>query len=287
LTANPFIYRIITLEHSLWATVRELKKTGIDCIIDLHKNQRTFFIKSFFPFTPTYTFDKLNFKKWLLVQFKINLMPDRHLVDRYFDGIRQLGIHNDGKGLDFFIAEGNGFDITKLPPAFQRGFMVFSIGGNHNTKKMPVEKWILLAAKTHYPVVILAGKEDWHRGEAIAKARANIINLCGTTNIIESASIIRQCRLVVTHDTGLMHIAAAFKKPIVSIWGNTVPALGMYPYYGSYAMPYAKMEVPNLSCRPCSKLGYDRCPEGHFSCMMNQNIELMADWVFSLLQQSE
>jgi ADP-heptose:LPS heptosyltransferase len=69
-----------------------------------------------------------------------------------------------------------------------------------------------------------------------------------------------------------MHLAAALKKPIVSIWGNTIPEFGMYPYFGQPEMTHplsAMMEVKGLSCRPCSKLGFSKCPKGHFKCMID------------------
>jgi ADP-heptose:LPS heptosyltransferase len=84
------------------------------------------------------------------------------------------------------------------------------------------------------------------------------------TNINQSAEIIRMSQYVITGDTGLMHIAAAYSKRIYSIWGNTIPAFGMYPY-----MPQAEhlnhiLEVKGLACRPCSKLGYPKLPKATF-----------------------
>ena len=63
----------------------------------------------------------------------------------------------------------------------------------------------------------------------------------------------------------MMHIAAAFKKKIYSVWGNTIPQFGMYPYMA--ASNSKIIEVKGLGCRPCSKIGYDKCPKGHFKCM--------------------
>ena len=97
-----------------------------------------------------------------------------------------------------------------------------------------------------------------------------IHNGCGRYSLHQSASLLRQADFVVSHDTGLMHIAAAFGKEIFSVWGNTVPAFGMYPYRTEFRV----LEVPGLSCRPCSKIGFDRCPQGHFKCMMNQPLHL-------------
>ena len=75
---------------------------------------------------------------------------------------------------------------------------------------------------------------------------------------------------MVSHDTGLMHIAAAFGKEIFSVWGNTVPAFGMYPYRTEFRV----LEVPGLACRPCSKIGFAKCPQGHFKCMRDQALDL-------------
>jgi heptosyltransferase-2 len=64
-----------------------------------------------------------------------------------------------------------------------------------------------------------------------------------------------------------MHIAAAFRKKMVSVWGNTVPAFGMYPYMPGHEEDSFLEEVKGISCRPCSKLGFSECPKTHFRCM--------------------
>ncbi|RTQ44044.1 glycosyl transferase, partial [Hymenobacter gummosus] len=70
--------------------------------------------------------------------------------------------------------------------------------------------------------------------------------------------------------TGQMHIAAAFRKEIISVWGNTVPEFGMYPF----RTEFRALEVEGLGCRPCSKIGYEKCPQGHFRCMRDIRIDL-------------
>jgi ADP-heptose:LPS heptosyltransferase len=141
------------------------------------------------------------------------------------------------------------------------------IGAKHFTKQLPTEKIISICKKINHPIILLGGKEDRERAIAIENAVGTAIyNACGKYNLNQSASLIKQATKIITHDTGLMHIAAAFKKEIISVWGNTVPAFGFSPY-----MPDKKskiVEVKNLSCRPCSKIGYDKCPKGHFKCMM-------------------
>ena len=81
------------------------------------------------------------------------------------------------------------------------------------------------------------------------------------------------CDLIISSDTGLMHIAAALDKRIITIWGSTVPAFGMYPFIKNGGNQYISQQVEGLHCRPCSKIGYNQCPKGHFACMRNQEIE--------------
>ena len=122
-----------------------------------------------------------------------------------------------------------------------------------------------LCRKINHPIILLGGKEDFTEGEAVRNAIGtdSVFNACGKYNFNQSASIIEMAKIVFTHDTGLMHVAAAFKKRIYSIWGNTVPGFGMYPYQTSFEI----IENNHLPCRPCSKIGYKKCPKKHFKCM--------------------
>jgi ADP-heptose:LPS heptosyltransferase len=99
-------------------------------------------------------------------------------------------------------------------------------------------------------------------------------------NLNQSASLIRQAVAVLTNDTGLMHISAAFGKRMVSVWGNTIPAFGMYPYLPEKFKANSMIaEVKDLSCRPCSKLGFSECPEKHFNCMRLIDIDPIVDFL--------
>ena len=276
---NENIHQVILFDDNLKETIATLKDIGFQYIIDLHNNLRSRLICAAFPLTKVFRFNKLNTEKWLLTNFKINHLPQKHIVDRYFESIAELGIVNDNSGLDFFIPSNEVFDSNTLPQTHQEGFIVFSIGGQHSTKKMPVHKWQQLAMLLNYSIIILGGKEEQQEGEELSTNFPHVVNYCGKLSLLQSAFIVAQSNLVVTHDTGLMHIAAAFKKPIVSVWGNTIPEFGMYPYYGKYLVVNYKAEISNLNCRPCSKLGHKKCPEGHFLCMELQDINAMALFV--------
>jgi ADP-heptose:LPS heptosyltransferase len=261
---NPYLDRSYFLDDSLNDLIRQLRAEKYDYIIDLHHNLRTSIIKLRLG-VRSYSFNKLNSQKWLLTRWKINAMPPIHIVDRYMETLRSLGIINDERGLDYFIPYRDEVELEWLPATHRPGYVAFAIGGQHYTKKLPLPRMIELCLRIDYPIVLLGGKEDAVTAEAIEQALGSrlIYNACGKYNLNQSASLLQQSRVVFSHDTGLMHIAAALKKKVYSIWGNTTPLFGMYPY----KTPYVVLENNGLSCRPCSKIGYDRCPLGHFKCM--------------------
>ena len=265
---NPYINNYFFLNENFSEIIQELKSTHYDYIIDLHHNVRTWRVKRALK-GKSYSFNKRNLEKLLLVNFKKNLMPNEHIVDRFFETVKPLGVINDGEGLDFFINPHDEIETEKfLPAGFQNGYIAFVIGAKHKTKCLPDEKIKSICSKINYPIVLLGGFEDKQRGNEIAaQFKGKVFSSCGKTTVGQSASLVKQSQLVITHDTGLMHIAAAFRKKIISVWGNTVPEFGMYPYLPTGTTPFSIIEVKNLSCRPCSKLGYEKCPKKHFKCM--------------------
>jgi ADP-heptose:LPS heptosyltransferase len=275
LEANPYIGKVHTLPKDLSTLVAELKAERFDYIIDLHHNLRTSIIKARLG-VKSYSFNKLNVKKFLITTFKINRLPDKHIVDRYIETASKLGVVNDGLGLDYFIRSAGEVDLQLLPVEFRNGYIGFVIGAKHATKRLPLERMIKLCMNIDYPVILLGGKEDSEiAGQIVTACKKPIYNACGKFNLDQSASLVKQANVVISHDTGLMHIAAAYNKKILSIWGNTIPEFGMYPYLPA---PESQIfEVKGLSCRPCSKIGYNKCPKKHFACMNEIDITALAN----------
>lgn len=274
LASNPYIHKIHAFEKKAREIIPELKKEDFDFIVDLQKNRRSMYVRTCLGL-PYGTFNKLNKKKWLLTNFKINLLPKIHIVDRYFQAVKKLNITNDQQGLDYFIPENDKVDIAQtLPENFQNGYIALVTGSKQNTKQIPVEKIIELCREFGKPVVMLGGKEDDDKATQVIGILGNqVFNGCGKFNINQSASLVAQALAVITTDTGLMHIAAALRKKVISIWSNTVPDFGMYPYYPKGKENFHVIEVNSLKCRPCSKLGYKQCPKKHFRCMMDIDIK--------------
>jgi ADP-heptose:LPS heptosyltransferase len=279
---NPYISKVHLLDDSVFSLIKDLKNERFDYVIDLHHNQRTLLIKTMLG-VKSFSFDKINFEKWLMVNFKINKLPHVHIVDRYLAACKSLGVENDGEGLDYFIWPEDEVNIHALPAEFHHGYVGWVIGAKQKTKQFPIEKIVTALNQIQKPVVLFGGKEDNANAEQIIalSTHKTLYNACGKYSLSQSASLVKQASLIVTNDTGLMHIAAAFKRPVISIWGNTIPEFGMTPYYGkNYAVNAERskrFEVQGLSCRPCSKLGYDACPKGHFKCMNSINEIEIAD----------
>jgi len=300
---NPHVDRIFTIQKGVGEVLPQLKLESYDAVIDLHKNLRSLQVR-FELRKPYFSFNKINWQKWLMVNFKINRLPKVHIVERYFESIKSLNVSYDNQGLEpltpkgeYRFPQGNDGDLGLNQPSeettFQdisrkiflkgkrysplgvRGFIAFAIGGAHFTKRLPNEKIIAICQKIKLPIILLGGKDDATNGEEIVLKveKDDVFNACGKLTLEESALVIKNASKVITHDTGMMHIAAAFEKEIISIWGNTIPEFGMYPFFPKGVKNNVSIEVKNLPCRPCSKIGYGKCPKGHFKCMMDIDVE--------------
>lgn len=263
---NPHVDRVFALGSSLGGLIASLRQQRYDWVIDLHHNLRSRWVK-WALCRPSRSFYKANLEKWLLVNLKVDVMPNHHVVHRYLYTVQELGVHYDGQGLDFFVPPEEEVNLSHWegpPPPY----VAFVIGANHATKRLTEEKTVAVCQHLALPAILLGGAGDALRGERVARqVGSHVYNACGRLTLHQSASVVRQAEVVLTHDTGLMHIAAAFRKPIVSLWGNTVPRFGMYPFYPDGLDLNLSFEVDGLPCRPCSKIGYERCPQGHFRCM--------------------
>lgn len=263
------------------ALVDTLKGEGFDSIIDLHRNMRTLRLRSQIG-VEAISFDKLNIKKWLLVNTKLDLLPNQSIVDRYYNAVASLGIERDGKGLDFKLMEDRDFSLSLS--AFSDGPIAISLGASFFTKRIPITKIHALLENLEEDVILLGGKDVEEEADQLVNnsTKKNILNLCGKTTLNQSAIAIDLSRVLITSDSAMMHIGAALKSKMIVCWGNTVPQFGMGPYYGDQQVDYEYInELPK--CKPCSKLGFDKCPKGHFKCMEGITINRLKESIHRLI----
>lgn len=280
--ANPYIDHFHYHDKKLSDTIASLKAANLDMVIDLHNNFRTYRIKKALGL-PTHTYQKLSLQKWVLTRLGIHLIPDTHIVERSLDPLKVLGVQNDGKGMDYFVPVNVSLKTNDIPTSHQAGYIAIVIGASYATKKMPVEQLKELCALIKVPIILIGGKEDAKEGEEVAGTDGfKIYNACGKFNLHESALLVKGSRMVISNDTGFLHIACAFHKKTIAIWGATHPLLQVAPYYAASDLNngqemFFNAIVPNLPCQPCSKYGTKKCPQGHFACMKKQNLQLIAE----------
>jgi ADP-heptose:LPS heptosyltransferase len=261
---NPYLTKLHFLKATLKETIAEIKAENFDFIIDLHNNLRTTIIK-LATGIPSSTYKKDSVKKWLALKLKWHaLFSKDHLVDRYMKTVKFLGVSNDNRPIDYYLAKDYQLEHL-LPPSHSGQFVAFVIGATHYNKRMPNGKIIEICKEINLPVVLLGGNDVKGNAEEIrAAVGEQVYSTCGLTNLDQSVFIVSKATKVIGFDTGLTHIAEAFNVPIASIWGSTTPdLLGVFPY----KVKDSEVIGIDLPCRPCSKFGLDHCPLGHFKCM--------------------
>ena len=267
---NPNIDKVFIYKKGV---SKKLIKEKYDYIIDLQNNLNSYKIKTKLKQVKTLTVNKENIKKWLLVNTGLDLLKKQHVVDRYFKTIKRLNITNDNKGLDFFIDSSYKIDKNKIPLNLKEPYIAWAVGASYKNKILSSKQIINVCNKLNQPVLLLGGKLDFLLGQKITTETINnqVYNLCGKLSLKDSSFLVKNSRLFLTNDTGLMHIASAFKKKIISFWGCTKPSLGMYPYF---ADPHSKQLVFNPKKSPCSKLG-NRCKYSKKGCISNIDSNLI------------
>ena len=259
------------LQESLVQTAKQLRGERYDLVIDLHNNLRTFLLQVLLMKGSWNRFRKLNFQKWLFTAFKWNTLPEVHVVDRYAQAasVNPASVN---------LAVGNTNVVESLPS----NYVAWVLGATFSTKQFPLSKLIETIECLDMPIVLLGGEKENPLASSLQAHFPSLISYVGKTSLSEAAFVLSKAKVVVTNDTGLMHLAAFYAKPMVCLWGNTVAAFGMYPYQ---SVPVFHAQVSDLSCRPCSKIGYNTCPKGHFDCMLKQHSVEISEQITALFYQ--
>ena len=257
----------------------QLKDRRYDLVIDAHNSLRSRYIRLLLS-REIRKIRKRIFARTMLVKFKKNYYSEYvSVADRYIEPVHKFGIKNDTKGLDIFIPE----EIKKRVAALQKHFGLkehhkcigISAFAKHTTKCWPAERFVELAVRLiqeHQSRIILFGSiadqlgcTEMQKKIAGVTGNESVINVSGHLSLLESAAMVKICSLMISNDSGFMHVASAMKVPLVAIFGSTVKEFGFYPHGQNNVV----IEKSNLKCRPCSHIGRNVCPEGHFRCMLD------------------
>ena len=281
---NPYVNNIISFDtksQSSLSIITNIRRNRYDLIIDLFANPRTAIITMLsgakyrvgFPF------------KWRKYAYNL-LVPPRgskvHNVEFNLDALRRLGIPTKFKNPIFQLndaAKQFAADFSSSRGIEPRKFIMINIGGGWQIKRLPWNKYAeicnLIYAKLHLPVVVLHGPAEIEEAEQIARS-ANAI-MAPPTSLHEMGAIMKESLLLITNDSGPMHIAAALGVPTLAIFGPTSPYL-----QGPYGNVSEIVRNENLDCLECN---LTKCPIGNL-CMKELKVETILEKLETLIDRT-
>jgi len=266
---------------------QEIKNEQYDLIVDLHKNFRSFYLTKFSSAKRVIRYKKDVIRRFFLVKFKLNLYKEIiPIYLRYLNCLKPFQIFYDDKGLDLFFDDEIKERIFNEYAQFLKvpGSLIVGIapGSKHATKRWTPEGFSsvinFLTDKKKAKIIIFGSQADQEIVQSLKiENHQSVLDVTGKLSLLESATFMNHCELVLTNDSGLMHLASALKKKVVAIFGSTTEELGFFPYTTEHIV----IQNKNLSCRPCSYIGRKKCPREHFKCMK----EIEAEQVISPVEE--
>ncbi|HUK20448.1 MAG TPA: glycosyltransferase family 9 protein [Gemmatimonadales bacterium] len=198
------------------------------------------------------------------------------VAERYFEAARHLDVHPDGGPPEFHLALGARDRVAQWLAERDletRSLAALAPGAAHATKRWPVAHWIALAEELRragFTPVIVGGSDDRGAAQQLAAAGAPDSS-AGEFSLQETGALIERARVLVSGDTGVMHMATGVGTPVVALFGPTVERFGFFPYRSSSAVLQC-----DLGCRPCSASGTAACPLDHHRCMTDLEPAMVA-----------
>ncbi|CAN5903995.1 glycosyltransferase family 9 protein [soil metagenome] len=287
LSHNPHVSEVLCIapHEGVRAIADRVRGVRYTHLLDLHGNLRSLALRRLAP-GPWTSYAKRRVERTLLIVLKRDLYrTETPVAERYFEAAERLDVEPDGGPPDFFIGddaeEHATRHLTALGAGLDRPIVAIAPGAAHATKRWPAEYWVELARRitaTGADVVVLGGPDDTEPARRITElAGAHVSSLAGTLNLQETGAVIRRAEVLVSGDTGVMHMATGVGTPVVALFGPTVRQFGFSPYKS----PAGIVEL-DLRCRPCSAHGSARCPLGHHRCMK----QMVPDLVFATLART-
>ncbi len=272
LETNPHLNHLFTLPspfswREVLALAKRLRSNHYDWIVDWQKHTKSY-VLSWLVGRKIGRYPKYSVQRFFLVYFKKNYYRKVVPVSlRYLSALKPLKVEDDGQGAEIFVPKGIEDNLMKKWNLKPETYWVLAPGGGRATKRWPLSYFKTLAEQMQktlgLDLVVVGGKTDSFLCEEIFRGNSgNIQNLCGKTSLLETTAVLKNSSGLVTNDTGVMHMASAFSKPVVALFGPTVKEFGFFPF----RTPNIVLEKP-LECRPCSFHGTDKCPLEHFRCM--------------------
>ena len=280
---NPHLTQVIELgaKERIADLARRLRVLRPTHALDLHGSLRSAALRWLVPCQWS-GYSKRKFARTTLIATKVNVYGKPvPIPERYFEAARDLDVQPDGGPPEFFLAPAARAHMAHwlaevgLDP---RPFAVIAPGAAHATKRWPIPHWQALTDRLRqlgYGVVAVGGAQDRELVDALG---ARVINVAGEFTLQETGACLARAAVLVSGDTGVMHMASGVGTPVVALFGPTVEPFGFFPY-----TKRATVLERDLSCRPCSAMGTERCPLGHHRCLQDILPDQVADAVQRLV----
>jgi len=272
--AHPCVHEVETLRpgEGTLALSRRLAARAPDAVLDLHGKARGFFLRRLAPRRVVWT------KRGTLqgLRVRLGLAPyraEKLIARRYHDAVEKLvGRALPPGRLRYYVHPDDAARARERLVAagvdLGRPLCGMSPGALWETKRWPAERFGELAARlvTAGVQVVQSGSKAEAAFTAAVRARApGAVDLAGQLTLGELGGLIDACTAFVANDSGPMHMARGLGVPTLAFFGSTDPR--QFDFSG-HAVLFAE-----LPCAPCSLYGKRRCPEGHFRCMLDLDVE--------------
>src|SRR5262245_4129029 len=280
LRANPCVDRLLLLEpqQGLRETLHRLRQTRYDVVVDLQRTLRSCLLYHGLLAQRKLAYTKRTIRRALLVQLGWNTLRAMTPVpELYMAPLRCLGITAPLPPLEMHLtAESQEamqiYRQQELPEGLAQPLLAVAPGARWATKRWPIERFAAVAqalaqARQAAVVVLGSAEESPLAQELCQRLSVPVLNSTGKLSLMHTAALLQQCHLLLSNDSGLMHMATALRVPVVAIFGPTVQEFGFYPFKAS-----AQVVSAALACSPCSTKGSTRCPRGHHQCMQQVTV---------------
>ncbi|RPJ46696.1 MAG: glycosyltransferase family 9 protein [Candidatus Latescibacterota bacterium] len=250
----PGVDRILALDGSGLLDLLRFRSGSVakrvDLFVDLHGNARSRLLAILVRPRRRVVYDRLALTRRALVRWKRGKgMPLAPVWRRYLGALEKAGL----------AVESAPPRLRGTAPAAPSGAIVLAPGAGRETKRWPAPRFAeaarLLAERTARPIIVVGSEKERVLLEEVRAGAPDRARVAAGLPIAEVAALLRSASLVVTTDSGLLHLANGVETPVVAVFGPTTPELGFGPS-GSRD----RVVSVDLSCRPCSLHGTDRCP---------------------------
>ncbi|MFC1502227.1 lipopolysaccharide heptosyltransferase II [bacterium] len=293
---NPSVQSVISFSpggglKELRRILNLIRQSRYDAIIDLQVNFRSWLLRRFSGVRRKIRYHPQRWRRFLLVHFRMNRYKNNVPIPlRYIRALKSWGVEDDGEGLDLVVASPARKSILSILKEAgvkkKNRLIVLAPGAGRGTKRWPADKFTEVGNYFHQKgmrVCIVGGNGDETVCDRIHRDMLfPVMNFVSKFSLHETAALIAESDILISNDTGVMHIGCALRKPVVALFGPTTHHLGFSPF-----RTQAKVIERDLDCRPCSYHGTETCPKGHFRCMVDISSSQVIQAAEKLLKDSK